>query len=501
MASDPTLALQGEASLFYLNQNNLASAIRYAMINGYTIPQGFTIPKGELTQVQVPDPNRPNKFNNIRITRGAPDLGEFTMMERYKNNSRGNLYAISLEDCEWLFIVPEGVCNDLEDIDDWQSVWVFMNARTGDFESSEIRTFDSNDPVEHTLPVNFVAAARTLPVGVSPILDAVLLTKVVDLDFADSASCGNCKPYSNGEDEFYALTDNRPGSPGLSSQIVYSKDGGVTGNTESIWTLTGAAAANAVRVVGKYVVAWSATDESHHYAERDDFGTGVNIWTEVTTGYESGGGPTCAHVASAHFIVVGGLGGYLYKIEDVTLEAVVIHDASLTTEDTNSIHSDGINVLSGHDNNVLLYSSNGGSTFRTVTGPAVGVNVNAVWVVGKNTWWAAMANGTLWYTMDAGVTWTQRTLPGQSGITAINDMKWNRDYPVFGWLAITDADGGKIMRTITNGARWSIQEPYVRQPSTTPSSINAIALAGIDTILGGGEETAAGDGSLLLGTA
>lgn len=495
--SDPTLALQGEIQIFVFNVDNLADTPRFGGSYGVLLPDTVTQNLGDLSPLNIPSTSEPNKFITARVIRGAPDLGEVSLIEYPKRNVRSFLERMSQTLCAWGFFIPWNGCTRPDDIDSWDSVLLVYGAYQQSLEYGTLRQRDGNDPIEITSPFSQLSIARVFPVLCGEQAESVITSKIVDVMFADAISCGNCVPYSNGEQEWYGLTDQSTGSPGLPSRVIGTKDNGSTYNASTINSL-GSGQANKFTAVGSYIVAVSETDESHHIALKSNV-FGVNPWSEVSTGYETGGGPRCITSLSAQVTFMGGAGGYIYKSEDVTAGVSVSHDASLTTEDANSIHGDGQVILSGHDNNVILLSTNQGQTWQSLVGPVVGQDVNAVWVINATTFWAAMANGTLWYTVDGGDNWNQKLLPDQSNITAITDLKFSPDMPLIGALTVQKgANAAAIYRTLTGGRRWSYQTPYITNLSTAPATLGAVALAGVDKIIAGGEQTAAGDGILIV---
>lgn len=497
MKSDPTLALQGELNSFFFNVDDISSVPTFGGAYGVLIPDTLTVNLGDLSPLNIPSTSEPNKFVTVRVVRGAPDLGEFSLIERYKRNVRSALERMAQTTCSWGFFLPLNGCTRPDDIDSWDSVLLVYGAYQQSLEYGTLRQFDGNDPLEITAPFSFLASSRVFPVLAGEQADSVITSKVIDVMFADALSCGNCVPYSSGEQAWYALTNQSTGSPGLPSRVIGTTDGGSTYNASTINSL-GTGQANKFAAVGSYIVAVSQTDESHHICLKSSLFV-VNSWSEVSTGYVASSGPRCITSLSPQLTFMGAAAGYIYKCTDVTAGVSVSHDGSLTSQPCNSIHGDGQVILSGHDSNVLLLSTNQGATWRALTGPVVGQNVNAVWVINATTFWVAMANGKLYYTADGGSNWTQRLLPDQSNITSITDIKFSPDMPLIGALTVQKgATAAAIYRTLTGGRRWSYQTPYITNLSTAPATLGAVALAGVDKIIAGGEQTAASDGILIV---
>jgi hypothetical protein len=77
--------------------------------------------------------------------------------------------------------------------------------------------------------------------------DSTVVAEVLDGFYYDTAQCGECGTPSDGCNAIYLLTAASGGSPGLSSQLVYSLDKGKTWATIDISTLGGLAGNRAWR--------------------------------------------------------------------------------------------------------------------------------------------------------------------------------------------------------------------------------------------------------------
>jgi photosystem II stability/assembly factor-like uncharacterized protein len=216
----------------------------------------------------------------------------------------------------------------------------------------------------------------------------------------------------------------------------------------------------------------------------------------VTTGYVVGKGATAAVVLNPNLILIAAQGGYVYKCTDITTGVSVVSDGTLSAQNLNAIHSDGQNVVAVGASNVILYSTNQGTTFSLKTGPAVGVALTTVYVRNATQWWVGCANGTLYYTVDAGTTWTQKVLPSQSTLSYVNDIAFSPDFPEHGALVVQTATTAIIYRTFTGGRIWSDQAAYIGQLSGV-EKFNAVALCGTGNIIAGGKVSGGTDGVIM----
>src|SRR5690606_29907983 len=116
-----------------------------------------------------------------------------------------------------------------------------------------------------------------------------------------------------------------------------------------------------------------------------------------------------------------GDGGYIYFASDPTAEVSVQSAGDATVQDLHAISAyDELNLLVGGDSNAILVTSNGGQAWSAVTGPSgqAAVDVTAVYMISTNEWLVAYADGKLYYTIDRGLNWRQKALPGS--ITAVD---------------------------------------------------------------------------------
>lgn len=499
MVQDNTLALQLEASTFLMRQDDLADTLRFSGLYGRSIVDSLTIPLGDLEALQVPSLTRVNAYDIARIIRTAPDLGEFTINERISRLARGILEQTVKIPCPYYFVIKLSNCSRPDDLSQWDSLFLIQGAQPGgDFDAGTLGQFDSNEALEFTLTYSHLGWERLFTVALGEQADSLITREILDVIYADDLSCGSCTPYSNGCTAVYAVTNNQPSSPGLSSQLVYTLNG-TTYNAIDIAALQGNAA-TALTSVGQYLAVTSSTGLRHVYSQKT--GVGVTTWTSVTSGYNVSGGPRRIFSVAPGLTFIGGAGGYIYKNTDITQGVTAIHSATLTTQDCNSINVNGQVVLTGHNSNDLLISYNLGASFNLLTGPVPGQNVNAVWVISPSQILAGMNNGTLYYGLidSAGaVTWTQRAIDTSVTLTQVHDIVFAPDNPMVGYLAANSSSAAYIYRTYDGGRSWWRNAPTIRNVSTPPQRYNAVACCGTSSVAAGGLKAVL-DGYIATGT-
>lgn len=485
---------QGEIAGFSYTSANLAQLPVALATFGNNIIESLSKSLGALNPIYAKDPRIQNKINIIDFSRGAPELGEVAFRERVVPATYNYLERKFKNDCEEIFIIKIDPCGALDDLNSWNSIWIVDRVRLNNISVEALQAFDASNAVEMTGSFNSVTFERILPIRFALYAESTVLAEVLDGVYYDNKSCGDCSVYSEGCDKLAVLTRANTGSPGLSSQLVFTTTGGSTWTASDIQSL-GGKDGRQLTAVGIYLVVVSETDGAHHYAPKSNPVAGQ--WTRVSTGYAVGGSPRAIYAKSPTEIFIGGQGGYVYKSTDITSSVTAITDGSLTAQNSNDIHGAGQVIVSAHDNNVILYSINNGTSFASLTGPEVGVNLLCVWCKTPYQWYVGTNTGKLWYTMDQGATWTQRALPAQSTLTAVYDIKFSADIAEVGAIAVQATGAGYVYRTITGGRTWYNDAPGIDDLATNEKA-NFVALCGVNQIASGGKKQSSTDGFIAI---
>jgi hypothetical protein len=232
------------------------------------------------------------------------------------------------------------------------------------------------------------------------------------------------------------------------------------------------------------LVVVSEAKGGHVYSPFASIDAGTIAWTLVTTGYVAAKSPRAIYSKSTNETYIAGVGGYIYFMTDPTLPVTVLTDGSVSTQTLNDIHGFGRTVVAVGASNAVLKSDNAGETFSLITGPAVGANLTAIWCMSKNVWFIGTGGGALYYTTNAGASWTQISFG--SGATVVNDIKFQDD--TVGYMAVEVAGVGRVYRTSDSGHSWSYTAPAI---SGIPTNlrINAVAPCGYNEVAAGGLKT------------
>jgi photosystem II stability/assembly factor-like uncharacterized protein len=110
---------------------------------------------------------------------------------------------------------------------------------------------------------------------------------------------------------------------------------------------------------------------------------------------------------------------------------------------------------------VIYATSDGGTTWVGILGPAAeaAVDVYSCELIDNNRFWLGYGNGHLYYSNDAGATWTRRMLPipvGATSVSIISNIRFLDEQCVFAGIRCSDGINtyGSLFRSIDGGFSW-----------------------------------------------
>lgn len=455
--------------------------------------------QGDITLVYEPSSTQYNVFNAVDSIKGEPSNPTLAIQARYTLDLSAML-RMARRGCENDLQVHMGKCRDPRDFNGgWDKVLVLEAARLTDYGTDELGALQPDQKIvvnENTTftgttiyevgRITFAAKAGT-----------EITQEIVDVTICDSETCGACGlPPSNGCNVIFALTLSNGGSPGAAALVVYSQDGGLTWATRHVDTLAPTEDPDFILCAGLYVIVGSNASKSIHYILITDLLEGTGSWTEQATGINANGEPNAGFNAGPTYTWYVGDGGYVYFTE-APQDGCTVQDAgSATSQDLLAIHgaSELVLVAVGKSNAVIT-TIDGGTTWQSITGPAVGVQLNAVWCVNSLTWFVGTDNGKLYYTTNAGLTWAEKSFPG-SGAGKVYDIVFSSQ--TVGYMAHTTAGNvGRVLRTINGGYSWYVAPEGT---ATTPTNQKLECLAvceDVNVVYAGGATALNGDGILI----
>lgn len=458
---------------------------------------------GDITLEYVPDPDAYGAFLVAGKTIGEPDNPSVSVTARY-SLSASKMLKIARRGCDADLQLHMGLCQDPQDFNGgWDKVLILEAARPTSYGTTDLSALapDAREMVNEEVDWEAEKLYEVLRITLGEQAAAEVVQEVIDITVCDSVTCGACGVPSDGCSVAFAVTLSAGGSPGLPAELLWTDDGGATWNDTQIDTLGANEDPSAVACIGTNVVVISEDSESLHYAPLADILDEDETWAEVTTGFVSTKGPLALFSAHARATWIVGEGGYIYTADDPTSGVEVQSAGGATTQDLLAIHGlDELSLVIVGASNTVLASTNGGESWSLITGPAVGVNLNAVWMKTQYEWIVGSAAGRLYYTKDSGETWTEKAFPGSGG-GIVRDIVFST--PSVGWMAHdTAAIAGRILRTIDGGYSWYVA-PEGNFTIPANDRIRALAVCESDpnVIFGAGLAGNAVDGIIVKGSA
>jgi len=460
-------------------------------------------PRGEPTIITCPDPQSYGQFKTVGKIPGEIGLPGLTLMSRYTEDI-SDLLEFNRKGCDIDIQVFVGRCRNPQDFNDgWTKKLIIEAAQPGDWSVSDFGAFDQGDQavINEETPFKGEEMYEVKRIIFEEQAESEAVQEIVAIIVCDTISCGDCDNPSDGCEKVFALTLAVGGSPGARAELIFTEDGGASWSDTEIDTLDVDKDPDDLACVGANIVVISNDDDSLHWAPKADILDADETWTEVTTGFVAAGSPKAIISLSPRHTWIVGDGGYVYFTEDPTASVTVQTAGTVTSENLLAIHGyDTENLVAVGESNAVIYTRNGGDTWVAVTGPNVGTNLQAVWMRGVDEWLVGCADGTLYYTLDAGTSWTQKVIPNQANLSEIEDIKFST--PTVGWLsAATTGTAGRIYRTTDGGYSWYVA-PEGDASIPANDSINEIAVCeyNANTIYAGGLADDASDGIIVKGS-
>lgn len=487
MANDTNTVKSAEARIF-VQVDGPSPANPYYYVGCLSLG-GLSEELGAGTPVYCPSSDQRNKFDIIDIVPSVQGLPTTDFTQRMDRFLQDFWWDLRKRGCRLHGVVVLSNCARPDDIDQFDSKIILQSFRLTNFSLPELNSLagDNNAAVDLTGSLEMMAFNPVRRLRWGEKLDSVILAEALDAVFVPDVDCADC----NAPKHVYILTTANSGSPGLSSQIVYSLDGGNTGAPIDIPTL-GGLSGNRLAAVGLYLVVVSEANGAHHWSLLSNIDAGVTSWSRVNSGYVATKSPRCIFSASPTRTYIGAAGGYIYLMTNPTTPVTVLTDGSITAQNVNDIHGKGRLILSGGNSNTLLYSDNQGETFTLITGPEPGQNLSAVWLIDENIWWVGTGNGNLYYTKNGGSSWVEAT--PDPALTVVNRIWFVDD--IVGYFSGQIGGGSsaaRIYRTTDNGYSWHNGAPYL---TGLPAAerYNAVVADDYNTVLAVGRVGAGGDG-------
>jgi photosystem II stability/assembly factor-like uncharacterized protein len=450
---------------------------------------GLTWSQGDITPVRVPDPEQYGKFITVDKIRGQIGLPTISIEARL-DRELSPFLSLVRKGCAFDVQLHAGVCEDPRDFNGgWEKIYILEDAVATSYETGDLGALDADQEgiVNQTVPLSGSDWYELKRITGAEIGAADVVQKVVGVIICDSRQCGECGVPSDGCEKVFAVTLSHGGSPGLAAKVIFSSDAGSTTDSSAVSTLAANKDPSGIFCSGINLVVLSNEEADIHYAALADVLNGDESWAKVTTGFVALHGPNAAISFGNVFNWLVGDGGYIYFSSDMTSGVDVQSDGGATSEDLVAIAGvDELNLVAVGDNNAVVFTSDGGTTWAGVTGPAPGVDLTAVAMKSALNWIVGTDTGRLFYTRDGGGSWTEKAFSG-SGAGHVRDIKFATG--AVGYMAHdTATPAGRIFRTVDGGFSWYILPEQQGQSLPSNDQIRALATCSEDPnlVFGGG---------------
>jgi hypothetical protein len=457
---------------------------------------------GDITKIEIPDPNEYGKYMEVDRIRGAVERATFTLMGRFAVAVKSRMLELARNGCPVDVQVHMGECTDPSNFNVFTKAIISEDSVITNHSTEDLGALESgeNAVVNETADISAKDYYEILPLSFTARAGDIIINHVNAIAVIDTASCGSCATESNGCQKIFAVTDAAGGSPGTSPDVLFSLDGGATWRAHDVDTLLTTENADDVAGVGEYVVVVSNTPYSISYALIQDFIDLIDpVFTETTTGFVANrGGRAIWSVGRKAFIV--GSNGYIYFTEDPTAGVTVLDAGVATGHNLNAVHAlDEENAVAVGNNGAVVYTRDRLSWDSVIT-PPVGITVNltGVFMKSETEWWVTASNGMMFYTLNSGKSWVQKTLPGTTP-SQMNDISFAKDS--IGYAAGVVNSRARIYRSFDGGYSWVV----LPESGTLPAAdqFNAIATCRYDpnVVFAAGVHDNATDGVIFVGKA
>lgn len=455
---------------------------------------------GDIEKIECPDPTRYGGFEEVGQIQGSVDRASSALTGRYAADMASALLEIARRRCAADVQYHFGECTDPRIFNSFTKALILEDAYLPSWSVDDLGALESgeNSPVNENVDLSIGKFYEVLQLTYAERGADVALNEVVDVVICDMMTCGECEDESWGCEKIYALAGGILGSEGTAPDIYYSLDKGSIWAEDEINTLVALQTADALACLGNYLFVVSNDSGSLHWKLRADVDAGVALgWAEVSTGFVVTKEPNDVwSVGTGAFIV--GDGGYVYWTTDPTAGVSVLDAGVADPSHLNAVHaiSDEFAVAVGEDDSIIWTKNRTGwQVSAAVTGS--GAHLTAIWIKDEKEWWVTTIDGGLYYTLDGGVSWTEKTLPGT--VSVLHDIQFATDSVVY--VSGHAGNVGKAWRSYDGGYSF-VALPEGTGNLPTARDFNALAACEDDVNFNVlvGEGALADDGILVVGS-
>lgn len=443
----------------------------------------LTEPRGDVTLTRCRDLSGPRKWRNSITAQGPPDLATFSITALVAATAD----YLETIDCPTPVYVHENDCGRFDIPLSYQRGWLFTWGHITQKGASNLAMRESVDPSEMSFEFSSPPPVfRYFPL----VLTRQVTTEaeaLYDIIFCNTPRClGACGPALDGCEEGFTVA--AAGAAAIAN-VIATADGGTT------WTATAAdpfiadedIISNTCFYIDADTVRWVVARGTTDLANPAEIAWSIDggaTWNTVNVGSTNGEfmqwtGALFSH-DQRHIWTVTNLGNIYFSSDGA------ISWTEQTTTNTNALNYirfvDFNYGLAVGDTNTILFTSDGGEHWTTITGPAAKAADDALCceILDANRWWVGYDDGTLYYTNDGGANWSERTVDTPTGHVStdrINDIHFFNDF--FGAFVTQWTDGdtntrASIHRTFNGGQDWEVYAVADAFDTDSPTGLNSV---------------------------
>jgi len=463
---------------------------------------GLTQSFGDITDIEIPDPAAYDKFIKVDRTQGDVGRATFTLTQRYATALKSILLRLARARCSLDVQLHIGECSDPSLFNSFTKAVILEDVVLTNWAPDDLGALQGSEtnPVNEKSDMSASDIYEVVPLSFAERAQDVVTLEMLDGTICDANSCGSCGLESDGCKKIYTTSTAAGGSPTTPADVVFSMDKGATWKAHDVDTMLTAEVPGGIVCMGLYLVVFSYTTPALHYALRSEFESGADpAFTKMATGFLAGHGPNSAFSYNGKAFIVGD-GGYIYWTDDPT-SGVVILDAGLATASKlNRVHAydEDHAVAVGNDGAIVYTTNRTNWALSPGTPAAFGTHLLGVCMKSWTEWWITAANGTMWYTLNSGVNWTQKFVPGTAP-SSLKSIKFATK--TIGFLCGTVSSHGRLWRTFDGGYSWVVLPESI---GVMPASdrFNTIITCSLDPdfVVAVGLGDNAVDGIIVVGT-
>lgn len=414
-----------------------------------------SITVGEETRVSAPDPNNFNRDIQIGSVKGERERASLAIGIR-TTAQKSILLDWKNKGCRVDIFALMGKCGNPQDFTEGGEKWVyFPDGKISGHAYENFGAFgaDENNPTNESVDMTSEDYWEYLYMRQDQIGAAVTVREIYTVDVVPGDDCDDCPDQCA---KVIMTMAGASATPGTQPTLLYSDDRGESWSSQTISTLFSNESVAEAAVIGDNFLLISNTANAIHWTSAVEIFENSNTWNDVVTGFVVAKNPNSMSALDVRHVWIVGNGGYVYFAKNYKVEVEVQDAGVATSQNLNSVHAlDTQNVLAVGNFNAVIYTSNGGSTWESVTGPSVGINMGACWMWDEKTWLVgegAGGNGKLWLTTNSGISWSQIGLPA----TYLRIDKILFVSEAEGYIAARAGGQSYVLRTITGGYEWTV---------------------------------------------